>query len=112
VIIGGGIVGNSPAYHLPDQGNDDVLLVDNGPVPDPGGFTGHISNYIMPVEHSSETTELTLEPIRQSDSRVLGAVRVSGPIRRLKGEMLTTTLPEQVMEAASVIDLNIETTTN
>jgi DNA-binding IclR family transcriptional regulator len=66
----------------------------------------------MPVEHSSEMVKLTLEPVRQSDGRVLGAVSVSGPTSRLKGEIFTTTLPEQVMEAANIIELNIETTSN
>lgn len=48
-------------------------------------------------------------PVRQSDGRVLGAISVSGPTSRLKGETFTSTLPEQVMEAANIIELNIET---
>ncbi len=48
-------------------------------------------------------------PVRQSDGRVIGAVSVSGPTSRLKGEVFTSTLPEQVMEAANIIELNIET---
>lgn len=65
VIIGAGVVGNSLAYHLADQGRDDILLMDKGPLPDPGGSTGHASNFLMPVEHSKEMTHLTRRSIEQ-----------------------------------------------
>ena len=65
VVIGAGIVGNSLAYHLVEQGREDVLLIDKGPLPDPGGSTGHASNFIMPVEHSKEMTHLTRQSIEQ-----------------------------------------------
>ncbi|MGH3065454.1 MAG: NAD(P)/FAD-dependent oxidoreductase, partial [Gaiellaceae bacterium] len=65
VVIGCGIVGNSVAYHLTDQGWSDVVLLDKGPLPNPGGSTGHASNFIYPVDHSKEMTQLTLESMRQ-----------------------------------------------
>jgi glycine cleavage system aminomethyltransferase T/glycine/D-amino acid oxidase-like deaminating enzyme len=65
VVIGCGIVGNSLAYHLAQQGWTDVLLIDKGPLPNPGGSTGHASNFIFPVDHSKEMTMLTLESQRQ-----------------------------------------------
>jgi len=65
VVIGCGIVGNSLAYHLTEQGWTDVLLIDRGPLPNPGGSTGHASNFIYPVDHSKEMTMLTLESQRQ-----------------------------------------------
>jgi glycine cleavage system aminomethyltransferase T/glycine/D-amino acid oxidase-like deaminating enzyme len=65
VILGAGIVGNSLAYHLSEYGRGDILLVDKGPLPDPGGSTGHASNFLMPVEHSKEMTHLTRESIEQ-----------------------------------------------
>jgi glycine cleavage system aminomethyltransferase T/glycine/D-amino acid oxidase-like deaminating enzyme len=65
VVIGAGIVGNSLAYHLFRLGQSDVLLVDKGPLPNPGGSTGHASNFIFPVDHSKEMTLLTLESMRQ-----------------------------------------------
>ncbi|ARS91191.1 GcvT family protein [Natrarchaeobaculum aegyptiacum] len=67
VIIGAGIVGNSLAYHLAKQGREDILLTDKGPLPDPGGSTGHASNFLMPVEHSKEMTHLTSRSIEQYD---------------------------------------------
>jgi glycine cleavage system aminomethyltransferase T/glycine/D-amino acid oxidase-like deaminating enzyme len=65
VVIGCGIVGNSLAYHLTQQGWTDVVLIDKGPLPNPGGSTGHASNFIFPVDHSKEMTTLTLESQRQ-----------------------------------------------
>ncbi len=65
LIIGAGIVGNSLAYHLTQLGERDIVLVDKGPLPNPGGSTGHASNFIFPVDHSREMTELTLESLRQ-----------------------------------------------
>jgi len=65
VIIGAGIVGNSVAYHLTQLGETDITLIDKGPLPNPGGSTGHASNFIFPVDHSKEMTALTLESMRQ-----------------------------------------------
>src|SRR5512134_2062867 len=65
VVIGCGIVGNSLAYHLTRLGWTDVVLLDKGPLPNPGGSTGHASNFIFLVDHSKEMTQLTLESTRQ-----------------------------------------------
>jgi glycine cleavage system aminomethyltransferase T/glycine/D-amino acid oxidase-like deaminating enzyme len=65
VIIGAGIVGNSIAYHLAALGWRDILLIDKGPMPNPGGSTGHASNFLYLVDHNKEMTELTLESARQ-----------------------------------------------
>src|ERR671922_2768019 len=65
VIIGAGIVGNSLSYHLTRLGETDITLIDKGPLPNPGGSTGHASNFIFPVDHSKEMTSLTLESMRQ-----------------------------------------------
>src|SRR3954463_3815420 len=65
VIVGAGIVGNSLAYHLSELGWGDLVLIDKGPLPNPGGSTGHASNFIFPVDHSKEMTQLTLDSVRQ-----------------------------------------------
>ena len=65
VVIGCGIVGNSLAYHLTRLGWTDIVQIDKGPLPNPGGSTGHASNFIFPVDHSKEMTQLTLESQRQ-----------------------------------------------
>jgi glycine cleavage system aminomethyltransferase T/glycine/D-amino acid oxidase-like deaminating enzyme len=78
VVIGAGIVGNSLAYHLARLGWKDVILLDKGPMPSPGGSTGHASNFIFPVDHSKEMTLFTQESVRQY--RALGVFTQSGGV--------------------------------
>ncbi len=65
VVIGAGIVGNSVVHHLAERGWRQIVLLDKGPLPDPGGSTGHASNFVFPVDHSREITALTLDSMRQ-----------------------------------------------
>ena len=41
VVIGAGIVGNCLVGHLAALGWTDIVLLDKGPLPNPGGSTGH-----------------------------------------------------------------------
>src|SRR6202163_4534252 len=84
VVIGAGIVGNSLVYHLARLGWRDLILVDKGPLPNPGGSTGHASNFIFPVDHSKEMTSLTLESMRQY--KELGVFTESGGIEIARTE--------------------------
>jgi glycine cleavage system aminomethyltransferase T/glycine/D-amino acid oxidase-like deaminating enzyme len=65
VVIGAGIVGNSLVHHLARLGWRDIVQLDKGALPNPGGSTGHASNFIFPVDHSREITDLTLDSVRQ-----------------------------------------------
>jgi glycine cleavage system aminomethyltransferase T/glycine/D-amino acid oxidase-like deaminating enzyme len=65
VVIGAGIVGNSLVHHLAQLGWGELVLLDKGPLPNPGGSTGHASNFIYPVDHSREMTALTLDSMDQ-----------------------------------------------
>ena len=76
VVIGCGIVGNSVAYHLGRLGWRDIVLLDKGPLPNPGGSTGHASNFIYLVDHSKEMTALTMESVNQY--REMGVFTRSG----------------------------------
>ena len=64
-VIGAGIVGNCLVGHLADLGWRDLVLIDKGPLPNPGGSTGHASNFIFPTDHNREIAMLTLESQRQ-----------------------------------------------
>ncbi len=77
-IIGAGIVGNSLAYHLTQLGMTDVVLLDKGPLPNPGGSTSHASNFIFPVDHSRDLSALITESMRQYED--LGVFHQSGGI--------------------------------
>src|SRR2546430_16564116 len=76
VVIGAGIQGNSMAYHLAKSGWKDIVLLDKGPLPNPGGSTGHASNFLFPVDHSKEMTKFTQESILQY--KELGVFTESG----------------------------------
>jgi glycine cleavage system aminomethyltransferase T/glycine/D-amino acid oxidase-like deaminating enzyme len=84
VVIGAGIVGNSLACHLGRQGWTDILQIDKGPLPNPGGSTGHASNFIFPVDHSREMTALTQDSVRQYEE--LGVFTGSGGIEVARTE--------------------------
>src|SRR5437764_15001380 len=78
VIIGAGIVGNSLVHHLALLGWKDLVLVDKGPMPNPGGSTGHASNFIFPTQYSKMMFELTEDSTTQY--KELGVFTESGGI--------------------------------
>ena len=84
VIVGAGIVGNSLAYHLARLGWRDLVLIDKGPMPNPGGSTGHASNFIFPVDYSKMMTELTEDSSNQY--KELGVFTESGGIEVARTE--------------------------
>ena len=65
VIIGAGIVGNCLVGHLSRLGWTDMVLLDKGPLPNPGGSTGHASNFIFPTDHNKEMAFLTVNSQNQ-----------------------------------------------
>jgi glycine cleavage system aminomethyltransferase T/glycine/D-amino acid oxidase-like deaminating enzyme len=97
VVIGAGIVGNSLAYHLSELGWTDLVLLDKGPLPNPGGSTGHASNFIFPVDHSKEMTQLTLDSVRQYEA--MGVFTCSGGIEVARTEERMQELQRRVSSA-------------
>jgi glycine cleavage system aminomethyltransferase T/glycine/D-amino acid oxidase-like deaminating enzyme len=78
VVIGAGIVGNSMAFHLAKQGWKDIVLIEKGTLPNPGGSTGHASNFIFLTDHSKEMTAFTTDSVRQY--KELGVLTETGGI--------------------------------
>ncbi|MGO2584017.1 MAG: FAD-dependent oxidoreductase, partial [Brachybacterium tyrofermentans] len=68
VVIGAGVVGNAAVNHLAELGWRSIVQIDKGPLPDPGGSTGHASNFVFPVDHSREITDLTVDSLRQYEA--------------------------------------------
>jgi glycine cleavage system aminomethyltransferase T/glycine/D-amino acid oxidase-like deaminating enzyme len=99
VVIGCGIVGNSVAYHLTRLGWRDVVLLDKGPLPNPGGSTGHASNFIYLVDHSKEMTALTVESVSQY--RELGVFIQSGGIEVARTRERMQELTRRMASAAA-----------
>jgi glycine cleavage system aminomethyltransferase T/glycine/D-amino acid oxidase-like deaminating enzyme len=98
-VIGAGIVGNSLVHHLARLGWKDLVLIDKGPLPNPGGSTGHASNFIFPVDHSREITELTLDSMEQYAE--LGAFTESGTIELARAEERMEELRRRMSSAGS-----------
>jgi len=84
VVVGAGIVGNSVVHHLAELGWKDLLQIDKGPLPNPGGSTGHASNFIFPVDHNKEMAALTLDSQQQYEE--MGVSTSSGGIEVARTE--------------------------
>jgi glycine cleavage system aminomethyltransferase T/glycine/D-amino acid oxidase-like deaminating enzyme len=99
VIIGAGIVGNSLAYHLARLGWTQLVLVDKGPMPNPGGSTGHASNFIFPIEYSKMMMELTRDSTEQY--KELGVFTESGGIEVARTQARMQELRRRCSQAKS-----------
>jgi glycine cleavage system aminomethyltransferase T/glycine/D-amino acid oxidase-like deaminating enzyme len=97
VVIGAGIVGNSLVYHLSQQGWKDIVLVDKGPLPNPGGSTGHASNFVFPIEYSRLMFELTRDSTEQYKD--LGVFTESGGIEVARTPQRMEELKRRVTKA-------------
>src|SRR5262245_6950291 len=120
VVIGAGIVGNSLVHHLARLGWRDIVQIDKGPLPNPGGSTGHASNFIFPVDHSREITDLTLDSVRQykemdvfTESGGFEVARTEARMEELRRRMSSAkaweipselVTPEQVVERVPFLD--------
>src|SRR5215211_8621954 len=99
VVIGAGIVGNSLVYHLARLGWRDIVQLDKGALPNPGGSTGHASNFIFPVDHSKEMTALTRDSADQYEE--LGVSTTSGGIEVARTEERMEELNRRISSATS-----------
>src|SRR5690242_10940180 len=99
VVIGGGIVGNSLTGWLAELGWTKLVQLDKGPFPNPGGSTGHASNFIFPVDHSKEMTQLTLDSMKQY--REAGTLHECGGIEVARTEERMEELRRRMASAKS-----------
>jgi glycine cleavage system aminomethyltransferase T/glycine/D-amino acid oxidase-like deaminating enzyme len=123
VVIGAGIVGNALVHHLAELGWGDIVQVDQGPFPNPGGSTGHASSMIRWLEPHPRMAAVTAESAMLYDE--LGALQRSGGlevartpelfaefrrrdalarVRGVRAELLTSA---QVGELAPFVDTSI-----
>ena len=88
VVIGAGIVGSCLVGHLARLGWTDMVLLDKGPLPNPGGSTGHASNFIFPVDHNKEMALLGEQSANQFRDMQLsvdsGGIEVARTTDRMK----------------------------
>jgi 4-methylaminobutanoate oxidase (formaldehyde-forming) len=86
VVIGGGVLGTSAAFHLAESGLSDVVLLDRGPLacgttPFAAGQTGHLRSDRIGIEFTTYCVEF-LENFEQRtghaiDFRQVGSLRVA-----------------------------------
>jgi glycine cleavage system aminomethyltransferase T/glycine/D-amino acid oxidase-like deaminating enzyme len=84
-------------YHLSQQGWKDIVLVDKGPLPNPGGSTGHASNFIFPIEYARLMFELTRDSTEQY--KELGVFTESGGIEVARTPQRMQELQRRVTKA-------------
>jgi glycine cleavage system aminomethyltransferase T/glycine/D-amino acid oxidase-like deaminating enzyme len=99
VVIGAGIVGNSVVYHLARLGWKDIVQIDKGPLPNPGGSTGHASNFIFLVDHAKDMTKFTLDCVAQY--KEMGVFNQSGGIEVARTPERIEELKRRVASAKS-----------
>jgi len=99
LVIGAGIIGNCVSYHLAKLGWKDIVLVDKGPLPNPGGSTGHASNFIYPVDHSKVMTQITTDSMEQY--KELGVFRECGGLELARTEDRQIELGRRLASARS-----------
>jgi glycine cleavage system aminomethyltransferase T/glycine/D-amino acid oxidase-like deaminating enzyme len=90
VIVGAGIAGNSLAWHLAKLGWHDIVLVDKGPLQNPGGSTSHASSFTFPIEHSRQMVDWCMDSIQQFID--LGPFTTAGGIEIARTEARMTEL--------------------
>jgi glycine cleavage system aminomethyltransferase T/glycine/D-amino acid oxidase-like deaminating enzyme len=65
VVLGAGIVGCSVAQHLTAMGCRDVVVVEQGPLPEAGGSTSHAPGLVFQTNPSKTMTQLASDSVRQ-----------------------------------------------
>ena len=60
VVVGAGIVGCSTAYHLAELGREDVVVVDQGPLPTTGGSSTHAPGIMFQTDEPKVLSKFAL----------------------------------------------------
>ncbi|MCU4753157.1 IclR family transcriptional regulator [Halobacteria archaeon AArc-curdl1] len=110
-------LGKSMLAHLPEYRVEKILdepltAETSNSITDPEEIRTQLAEirergYALDNEERLEGLRCVAAPIQNSDESVIGAISVSGPTSRMKGERLENEIPELVSSAANVIQLNI-----
>jgi glycine cleavage system aminomethyltransferase T/glycine/D-amino acid oxidase-like deaminating enzyme len=94
VIIGAGVVGAALADELSVRGWTDVTVVDQGPLPEPGGSSSHAPGLVFQANPSKTMTEMARYTVEK-----LGALELAGePCFLQVGGLEVATTPERLAE--------------
>jgi heterotetrameric sarcosine oxidase gamma subunit len=94
VIIGGGIVGSSLADELTERGWTDVTVLEQGPMPAPGGSTSHAPGLVQKVTGNKTLAAMADQTI----NKLLTVEHEDGPGFYQVGSLEIATTPERLKE--------------
>jgi len=111
-------LGKAILAHLPADRVDEILEYHGLPSSTPRTVTDRqtleaeleeirASGFAFDDEERLKGLRCVAAPILSNEGRVLGAVSVSGPTTRLKGSRFEEELPEMVLQAVNVTELNV-----
>ncbi len=94
VIIGAGVAGCSVAYHLTQMGWKDIVVLDQGPLPDTGGSSSHAPAFLFqinPNKFYAQAAKYTIE--------LFGSLKLDGqPVLHQVGGLEVAWTPERLEE--------------
>ncbi len=94
VIIGAGVVGAALADELSARGWTDITVVDQGPLPAPGGSTSHAPGLVFQANPSKTMTEMARYTVEKLD-----ALELDGePCYLQVGGLEVATTPDRLAE--------------
>ena len=94
VVVGAGVVGAALVDELSSRGWDDITLVDQGPLPAPGGSSSHAPGLVFQVNSAKVMTEFARYTVQK-----LGALGTAdGPCYLPVGSLEVATTPERSAE--------------
>jgi DNA-binding IclR family transcriptional regulator len=111
-------LGKSILAHLPESRVEEIIEIHGlepttpKTVTDRGELLEQLAEirdrgYAVDDEERLEGLRCVAAPILSNENRVLGAVSVSGPSHRIRDDRFRRTLPNRVLEAVNVIELNV-----
>lgn len=112
--------GKALLAHLPAERIDDIVgdgelePQTENTITDPEELRAELQTvrergYAINDEEKIRGTRAVGAPILFQDGRLAGAVSVTAPASRLRGDRFTEDLPDKVMETANLIEVNLET---
>jgi len=111
-------LGKAILAHLPEEFVDEIVDYHGLPAGTPRTITNRevlksqleeirASGFALDDEERLKGLRCVAAPILSEEGRALGALSVSGPTTRLKGSRFEEELPEMVLEAVNVAELNV-----
>lgn len=105
--------------NLPESRVEEILRTHGLPartddtITDPDELRGELETvrergYAFDDEERLPGVRCVAAPVVLSDGTVMGAISVAGPTSRMRGELFRSELPEKVVSATNVVEINLE----